>query len=410
MQGALARGTAAFRQWLYLPDLGALLAVLAAVTANLGPGDPVWLLLVGAPGCGKTQILDPISALPGAHSVSTLTEAALLSGTPQKEVGPTARGGLLRETGEHGIIVAKDFGSIISMARDPRAATLAALREIYDGSWTRRLGTDGGRELSWSGKVGLIGGATPAIDGYQSVMGSMGERFVLYRMATTDPDAQARMALGHIGQEALMRRSLIEAVAMMLAASDKDLLTAVPDETTRERLIRVSSLAVRCRSAVERDGYTREVINIPEPEAPARLALVLLRLLNGLRSIGVGEQEAWRIVCKTALDSMTALRRQVMEALIARPKASLAEVAALVAYPQTTTRRALEDLSYHHVLNREAARGTQPDRWAVSDWARSRWPSFPEVSGEPDQADDRDGVSPSSLSLRIDDDKSGMLG
>jgi hypothetical protein len=409
-QDALDRCTTVFRHWLHLPDPGPLLVVLGAVAANLGPGDPVWLLLVGPPGCGKTEILSPISALPDAHSVSTLTEAALLSGTPQKDVGPTARGGLLREVGERGIIVAKDFGSVISMPRDPRAATLAALREIYDGTWTRRLGTDGGRELSWSGKVGLIAAVTQAIDSYQAVMGSMGERFVLYRMPPTDPDEQARKALSHLGQEALMRRSLSEAVAMLLATSDPVRLTAVPDETTRERLVWVASLAARCRSAVERDGYTREVINVPEPEAPARLAFVLLRLLNGLRSIGVGEHEAWRIVSKAALDSMTAIRRQVMEALIVRPKVSLADVAALVGYPLTTTRRALEDLTYIHILDREAAAGARPDNWAVSDWARARWPSFPEVSGEAGQAEGGDGVRPSYLSLRIDDDNSGTLG
>ena len=93
-----------------------------------------------------------------------------------------AKGGLLREIGDRGLLVVKDFGSILSMYRDARAATLAALREIYDGHWTRIVGSDGGRVLHWEGQVGLVGAVTPALDSYHSVMAALGERFLLVRL------------------------------------------------------------------------------------------------------------------------------------------------------------------------------------------------------------------------------------
>ena len=37
------------------------------------------------------------------------------------------------------------------MNRDTRAEVLAALREVYDGRWSRNVGTDGGRTLDWTG-------------------------------------------------------------------------------------------------------------------------------------------------------------------------------------------------------------------------------------------------------------------
>ena len=150
-----------FSRWLHIPDPSPLCAVLGTVAANRLEGDAVWLLLVGPPGGGKSELLTALSSLPDVHAAATLTEASLLSGTPKREHDKAAKGGLLRTIGDFGIIVAKDFGSVLSMNRDARSALLAALREVYDGSWTRHVGTDGGKTLSWAGKVRLVGGCTP---------------------------------------------------------------------------------------------------------------------------------------------------------------------------------------------------------------------------------------------------------
>lgn len=383
---ALADCVSTFREWLHMPDTGGLYVTLAAVAANRAPGDPVWLLLISPPGGGKTETLMPLARLPDVHLAATLTEAALLSGTPKKEA-KDAKGGLLREIGDFGIVVAKDFGSVLSMHRDARAAVLAALREVYDGSWTRHVGTDGGRTLAWSGKVGLIAGCTPSIDSHHAVIGSMGERFVFYRLARTDADAQARRSLAHVGHEAAMRAALGGAVERALSAVDADMLVAPADAPTTDRIVAVSTLAVRCRSAVERDGRTREVDLVPEPEAPARLALVLLRLWNALRAIGVDEAEAWRLVTKCALDSMPALRRRVLAYLLSRDvPASTTEVAERVDHPTVTTRRALEDLTAHGILTRHRPGERRADLWQPTDWTRGRWATVSEMSGDPRSA------------------------
>lgn len=381
---ALDECVATFRRWLHMPDPGALLVTLATVAANRAVGDPVWLLVVGPPGGGKTETLAPLAILPDVHPAATLTEAALLSGTPKREVANGSKGGLLREIGDFGIIVLKDFGSVLSMNRDTRAAVLAALREVYDGSWTRHVGTDGGRTLAWSGKIGLIAGCTPAIDSHHAVIGSMGERFVIYRLPPTDADAQVRRALGHVGHEAAMRVELGQSIRAVLEAVDHARLTAPATEATVDRLIALTTLAVRCRSAVERDSYSREVGLVPEAEAPARLALVLLRLLNALCAIGLQEVDAWPLVTKCALDSMPALRRQLVEVLIGRTDpASTSDLAERIGYPTSTTRRGLEDLAAHGIVDRQTQGAGHADLWRVSDWTRDRWPTVPEMSVDP---------------------------
>src|SRR5262249_54794013 len=150
-----------------------------------------------------------ISGLPGVHAAATLTEGSLLSGAPNRERAKGAHGGLLRVIGESGIIVCKDFGSVFSMHRDARAELLEGLREIYDGSWTRHFGTDGGKTLSWRGHVGFVGGCTPALDTYHSVMAALGDRFLLVRLGTGDGAERAKRSLAHVGVRAgEMRREL----------------------------------------------------------------------------------------------------------------------------------------------------------------------------------------------------------
>ena len=201
---------AVFRRWLHLPDPGVVEIALGTVAANRVPGDPVWLLLTGPSSSGKTEMLQSLMGLPDMYAASTLTEAALLSGTPAKECAQDATGGLLREIDAFGIIVLKDFTSILSMHRNTRQSLLAALREIYDGAWTRRVGVDGARTLEWKGKVGLIGGVTSAIDSAHAVMSSMGQRFALYRLPVTDAHAQAQCAVEKSGDEQKMRAELAQ--------------------------------------------------------------------------------------------------------------------------------------------------------------------------------------------------------
>ena len=359
-----------FQKWLHLPDPSVLYVNLGTVAANKMPGDPIWLMNVGPPGSGKTEVLNSLRGLPNVHMAATLTEPALLSGTPKKDTSRTAKGGLLREIGEFGIPLAKDFTSILSMHRASRAAVLAALREVYDGSWTRHLGTDGGKTLTWSGKVAVLAGVTPTIDSHHAVMASTGERFVLYRLPDASTDEQAQQALTHVGKETQMRRELQQAVTDMFTTLE--LPTELPDISAEEqaRLVGISMLAVRLRSAVERDSHNREIELIPEPEAPGRLALTLRRLLGGMVVIGVEHENCWKVLTKVAFGSAPSLRWKAFKVLADDGgELTTTAVATRVQYPTKTTRRALEDLTAHGLVIRRASGPGNADAWGLSEWA-----------------------------------------
>jgi hypothetical protein len=153
-----------FERWLILPSRTPIYAMLGTVAANLLPGEPTWLGLIAPPSSAKTELINALIGLPFVVSASTLTPAGLLSGTPQRQQARGAKGGLLKQVSNPGILCLKDFTSILTMRPDAKAEILGVLREIYDGHYVRRLGTDGGRELEWKGKLGLIFGCTNVID------------------------------------------------------------------------------------------------------------------------------------------------------------------------------------------------------------------------------------------------------
>lgn len=359
-----------------MPDDDLPIAALAAVGANLIPGDPLWLLFVGSPSSGKTEVVNPFADLGYVHPVATLTEAALLSGTPKKEQANGAKGGLLRQLGDFGVILVKDFSGVLSMNRDARAQVLSALREVYDGSWTRLVGSEGGRQLHWNGKAGLVGAVTPSIDRHHAVMGALGERFVLYRVHVVDPHAQATRRLANRGRERQMRAELARAVDTVLAQVNADAPPRVLDAAEVTQLVDLAAYAVQARTAVERDGYSGDVLVMPSLEAPGRLVGALGALLSGAEAVGADIATAWRIVTKAAWDCVPELRRVLLHRLHDHPDARLSELVAATGIPRKTAERAVDDLVLLGLVERhkEGDHDTAAWRYDLTATGREQWP------------------------------------
>jgi hypothetical protein len=356
--------TTRFRERMHLPDEIPLYAVFGTVAANYLPGDPVWLGLIAPSSSSKTELLNAVTKMPNVKEAATLTAAALLSGTSRKERAKNASGGLLKEIGEFGILIAKDFTSILSDNKDTQAEVLAAFREIYDGRWTRHVGTDGGQSLSWEGKMGFLFGATPAYDSRHALVGAMGERFLLCRLASGGPD-QALAALERTNRNA-MRRELAECVASFFAQPRSE--PPALDKDEKLRLVTLASLTVRMRSVVERDRHTREIEAVHGKEGPARLALALNGLLDGLASIGCERQDAWRVIERVAGDSVPPLRRQAFDTVRANNGPMDTKAVALkLDLPTTTVRRALEDLAAYQLVARDSDGAGHADTWSMGD-------------------------------------------
>jgi hypothetical protein len=367
-----------YRRVMKLDDPDPLIATLAAYAANQLPGDPVWLGVVGGSSRGKTEIVAAVAAMPDAAMVSDLSgPASLLSATSRRERSADATGGLLRRIGEHGVMILKDFTTVLSMHRDRRAEILAAFREIYDGEWHRDVGTDGGQSLEWKGHCGLIFGCTTALDSAHAVVGAMGERFLLIRVRAEDDLDLAEASMIQIGREAEMRAAMRNTVAGLLAHIDRD-NPRLPDEEVRDALKPVAALAVRMRSPVERD-WQGQLVRILDSEGPGRMIKALDRLRAGAEAIGLGRDRALALAQRVAFDSVPPLRVAVFRAVTDAGTITTSEAAARVDHPTRSVRRALEELDGHGLLERltgsqakdiDSDVDGRADHWRASDYAQ----------------------------------------
>lgn len=350
-------------------SLDAIRIVLATAAAELLDGDPLWTLIVSGSGNAKTETVQALAGA-GALVTSTITsEGALLSGSPARERTKDTTGGLLRRLGSSGLLVVKDMTSVLAMDRTLRAGVLAALREIHDGRWERNIGTNGGRTLTWTGRVAIVGAVTTAWDRAHDVIASMGDRFVIFRMDSTEGRlAAGRQAVKNTGAEDTMRAELAEVVGRALAAVDAT-LALIPTDAERDRLLSAADIVTLARTGVEYD-YRGDVIDAHAPEMPTRFAKQLTQIMRGASAIGLDRDVALRLAIRCARDSMSPLRLAILLDIAAFPDSLVRDVRRRLDKPRATVDRQLQALHILGVLACDEEegqhRGHDVTRWRYS--------------------------------------------
>jgi len=356
-----------FTKWLGQEyDTAALDVVLATAAVECLDGDPLWTLLLSGSGNAKTETVQALSEA-GAIVTSTISSTgALLSATSQKERAVDATGGLLRTLEPRGVLVVKDMTSILSMNRDARAEVLAALREVYDGQWSRNVGTDGGRTLEWVGRIAVIGAVTTAWDRAHDVIASMGDRFVVVRMDSYGGrQAAGRRAIGNTGHEVQMRADLAAAVAGVLAGVDPAAAVTVTAHET-DVLLAAADVVTLARTGVDYD-YRGDVIDAHAPEMPTRFAKQLTQVVRGGVAIGMDRTDALRLALRCARDSLPPLRLAILDDIARHPHSPTKDVRQRLGKPRTTVDRQLQALNMLGVLDVEEQESERAGR-TVTLW------------------------------------------
>jgi len=379
-----------FQHYLHLPDPSALYALMGAVAANMLHGqDPVWIMVVGSSGSGKTTLLKSLRSIKGVHLIGDLdTKAAFLSGVKKKDQMAGSKGGLLNEIGNRGALVWYEFTAVLELPRDALKSILTALRQIYDGYYSRDVGTEGHRKLEWSGRLAAFAGVTNAIDQAYEFASKMGERFVFYRLPETDGWGESFKALQMEDREDIAEE-LAEIVENFFEGLGMSWVKGQETEARelkvweKNRIIALGQFATKARSGVVRDYQQREIVDVPTSEAPMRFTKIFRRLYIGMEVIGVDDEDRWRVLRKIAMDSMPLVRRAIIEVMLRKVSESdshdhrkgvgVTELSEVMRVSQTTVRRVLEDLGAHDVVEHAKSEdGGKGKGWRLTDWAWER--------------------------------------
>jgi hypothetical protein len=311
---ALADVLSAVRKYLDVtPDESAyiIVSLAVAVAKELDDEEPLWVILAGASGSGKTEAIR-LPALVADARVDELTRAGLLSYAPGRKARRT---GLLARIPSVAFATISDFSTVVTMGdREARARMFGMLRVVYDGRVYRSIGgapASQGDALEWEGHLTLLAGATNAIDTHLSFEAALGERLLLFRVDESDADRARRRTVFSTDRERVpeLRKHAQELAATLVLHAREQIPKRLSDET-RDAIVDAAVFCAHARTGVqfEGTGKYRVPVGYPAPEEPMRLAGQLYRLARCLVALGLTESQAAALAIRAACDSVPLAR------------------------------------------------------------------------------------------------------
>lgn len=367
------------QDYLYLPDPSPFYVVLGTIAGNIIKGKPIWLMLVGASSCGKGMVLNSLMGIPRIVRTESISgEPALLSGVRKKDRDAGATGGLLMEIGGKGMLVMEDFtSSMMGMGAEKKQELLNAFRQIYNGEYSRSVGSGGGKhkDLEWIGKLGFLAGGTLHIDQLHTENAALGERWLYYRFPSLADRGYgaARAAINNRNPDE-NKKTRQDMIRAFFDCSDLDWDKEEPSReltgSEYSRMIDMATVVVKIRAATIRDRYGREheIIDVvDQSELPPRLAEQLAQLYLGLERIGLPENERWELICKVAMDSAPKIKTLIVQHVWQKNGTGMGMEALryILKCGLSTVKRTVEDLEAYEVV--EVASGGMV---RLSEWAR----------------------------------------
>lgn len=401
--------------------------ITANIIGNRLNSDPFWLLLVGASSSGKTEFLNMTFGLDFVHPVSDLTTNSFASGMIRNDAETS-----LLHTINNGIMVLKDFTSILSKDHKTRDTLMGQFREVFDGKYDKKTGT--GQNISWSGKVGVIAGVTEVIYRYLEVLSAMGDRFIMYNMKQPDRIKATEKAFENSNKVKEYRQHIqdcfTEFSTMILDFIDDNeeiLDRAVDlDPKVKKEIMDVADFATRARSAVMTDFKSGLVDFVPAPEMPMRMAQQLQVVASSFIIIQMAEELAisptkkvadldmqlkeWhrKILIKIPFDSIPRTRRDVLIPL-AKYKGGVttAGLATYMDLPTESVKKYLTQVNALGLCTRVKSSGPYGDEWKLKEKYRKILIGLEDikvVDGVLDN-DDEDDEDEYQLDEMFDDDQ-----
>ena len=365
-----------------LPNSETALKLVLAVAASSSFSNPLmlWLLLVGVPSSGKTDIVRLIKEAYTTYYLDNLTQNAFISGERANKDNKVYD---LLPLLDKKCLVIKDWTSIFSLDEKMTKKLLGDLVGIYDKEFTKFSSRRG--NIGYVSVFSQLGCITPAtLNRHTNYMNMVGPRFLCYTMPSSTPELENQSYEQIFSNQ---DRSLIEKEARLYVSSYlTQLAQKTPDIKTLSKeaqgyLRTAAELMSNCRGIVilqsasfksdegeEVKYYEVSDVQIEQPWRAVQQLITLaqyLAFIVGKNEVGADELS---IIKEIVLSSMPADRSQALR--VVKDQDGTITAKGLTESSDRsikTSRRLLDELTALKVLEKIKGSGTIAADYKIYD-------------------------------------------
>ena len=379
-QTSYAEVEAKVRQLIPNCEIALKLILAVAVSSKFPTPLMVWLLLVGVPSSGKTDMVRLIKDSEVTYYLDNLTQNAFISGergTKSQQVHD------LLPLLDNKCLIIKDWTSIFSLDERMTKKLLGDLVGIYDKEFTKFSSRRG--NVSYTSVFSQLGCITPAtLNKHTSYMNMVGPRFLCYTMPGSSYDDQ------EVSYERIFSnidRSLLEKEARLYASSyltqlSQQQVNIKPMSKEIQQYLRVAAtLMSYCRGIIilqsasfkndegeEVKYYDVSDVQVEEPWRAVQQLKELAKYLAfvvGKEEVGIDELE---IIKEVVISSMPADRSQALRLIQEQSGEITSKVLSDISDRSVkTSRRLLDELAGLKVLEKEKGMGIIANAYRIAE-------------------------------------------
>ena len=392
-----------YRKVFYCEDPSFIPVVLATVLANKLPGVPVWLMLVGGSSSGKSEIINAVSKVSWCKDVSILTANTFLSGMPSRDGKPTS---LLHQIGPRGVLLMKDFTTILSMRKEASSEIMGQMREIYDGKMDKFTGA--GKQLHWEGRINLVAGVTEKLFVMEDQFSGMGTRslnFVLKEQDSKKMTIRASEIEKDIDKHRVHLQEVFTTYLNEIATTLMENEMVVPEDVHMQ-IIDVCEFASLARSPVEK-SFKGDIIHILSREEPMRMSNQLHHIARAFMAMGYSENFE-KVLYKMGLDCIPKGRRMILKEIAGHSFVTIRGLSYKIRHSEEVIRGWLEELYAFHLVELERGAGRVADKWFASPKIRDFMSKFENIENTGAELTEETGLSDEEKKAKIQDEFYGF--
>lgn len=354
-----------YRKYQYIEEEEEITIPLSEVISNFAPIEPDIVGIIGASGCGKTEVIRALGELENqfVYPVSSITGHTLVSGFEDNvDLAPSLRNRLL---------TIKDFTTLLAKKSDEVSEIFADLRELTDGHIGKDFGS--GVKKHYTGiHTSILFGCTNAIEKYNSMFSLLGQRITFFRPKSNRKKAMMQ-AMKNAGKETAFRDELHKTTLQFInytLINKKERLTNLSHiQDDYKNIIGELVLFLSIvRTHIDRD-FKGDMARLPEPEYPTRLAKTFCKLVDAHSILYDREptEDDLNIAYRLILDNIPTERLRILNALINGEERTTTEVQTEAKVSNGFARRVLEDLKALEIIEGVSLGAGHADIWILNN-------------------------------------------